>query len=512
MTQVLHFLMFSLNYKGGQMKPFFNLFKVSLVSFLCSSPIADNTNGATSEEDISCILSGKDNECLTKSDFLGYLDLAAPTNPLFTLMGSTPENVITPKTGDEIMFSFLPRAIDSFGEDNFAIALEVNPGLIMIDDQIAVADLGLFEDKPIYGETLSTARFLSLLSFTLVANRKTGDIDTTQYGIGLSYNYDTKNPLINNDDYRSCVSINQSELNDSAKDFHYQSRMLDQPLLDLGIIGGELEEKRRTIKEKLARLTSVNIISIISVLKAEGITFTKAGDTVKIQLQDKTTKVINLTEDKTTDYFLNKIKTAFQNNIQLRDLLDTKITRCLKQVSKWNRDVFAGGLAAYRSDTTSLAGSTSNTSLSEGDATGFGAWLSLAFETSLADRESQFIVHARYNDDLVRKRRSDDGLLVERVDLWSLGGRYTHQLSTKSKTSSFDMGDVRGFFETAYFSEEFNSMDDNYWQAGIGAEIQIRDGLYFQFVFGDTFDSDIERSAYLSGQFKWSLSKITDKI
>jgi hypothetical protein len=500
--------MFSLNYKGDPMKSFITIFNASLVSLLCSSSLADNTNRDTSEEDSPCILSGDRDQCIAKSNLLGHLDLAAPTNPLFTLMGSTPENVITPKTGDEFMFSFLPRAVDAFGEDNFAIALEVNPGLIMLPDQIAVADLGFFEDKPMYGENLSTARLLSQFSFTLVANRKTGDIDATQYGIGLSYNYDTKNPLINNDDYRSCVSLKQSELNDSATVFEYQSRVLDQALLDLGVKGGELESKRLAIKQKLAALQVVNTISIVSVLNTEGVTFSEAGDQVEIKLRNENTKTVNLAEDYISENFFDKVKSALQSYNKLVDLLHTRVSSCSRQVSKWNRDVFASGLAVYRSDISSLSGSIGNAAISEGDATGFGAWLSMAFETSFADTEGQFIVHARYNDDIVRKRGSDDGLLIERVDLWSVGGRYTHQLSTKSRESAIDMGDVRGFIEAAYYDEEFNSIDDSYWQAGVGAEIEIRDGLYFQFVFGDTFDSEIERSTYLSGQFKWSLSKI----
>jgi hypothetical protein len=457
------------------------LYISSIVMLVESSAIAES----------SCILSGGDGEtkdqCLAKSDLLGSLDLAAPTNPLFILMGTTPESVITPKAGDDFMLSLLPRAVDAFGNDNFAIALEINPGLVMLPSRIAVADLGFFEDKPVYGKSLSTARLLSRFTTTLVANRKTGDTDSTQYGFGLSFNHDTKNPLINNGDYRDCISLNQSELDTASGVSQKKLTALDKALIDFGVQGGDLEEKRRKVKQKLVSIKTINAKEIFAVLKAEGVSVDRSGSTKNI-------------------IFIEEVEAALQTLDEKVAQLHSTITGCTNELSKWNRDVYAGGLAVYRTDTTGASGSTSDFD-DVGDATGFGAWVSLAFDSSIADSEGQFIVHARYNEDLVRERGSGDDAVVERVDAWSLGGRYTHELSTSSKKSGFNLGAVRGFIETAYTNEEFGSITDEFWQAGIGAEFQVRKDLFFQFIIGDTFDSEIDRSTYLSGQFKWSLSK-----
>jgi hypothetical protein len=460
------------------------------------------------DEESSCLRTGSNNECLAKADLLGHLDLAAPTNPLFTLMGATPESVVTPKTGDELMFSFLPKAVDAFGDENYAVALELNPGLMMLPDQIAISDLGFFDNEHNYAEKLKLARVLSRLNLSMVANKKTGDFQATQYGIGISYNYDTKNPMINNADYRSCVSVDEVELLEMSASASRFLNALDRELVEIGIASGELEAKRTVIKQKLAELTSIKLTSIRTVLQNEGVEFSAIDNSVTILMSDGSENTMALKDGRKADDVLDAISSALKSVFKQRDQLHDKVTACAEEVSKWNRDVFAVGLALYRTDETRLTNISVNSESSEGDATGFGVWLSMAFETSFAETEGQFIVNARYNDSLVQNRIDDSGVHVEHVDLWSMGGRYIQQLSPENQSSKFTMGDVRGFAELAYFDEDSRSTHDSYWQAGIGAEILIRDDLYFQFVFGDTFDSELERSSYLSGQFKWSLSKV----
>lgn len=464
--------------------------------------------GFCDDTESSCLRSGSNNKCIAKADLLGHLDLAAPTNPLFTLMGTTPENVITPKTGDELMLSFLPSAVDAFGGESFAIALELNPGLMMLPKQIAMSDLGFFEGEPTYAENLKLARILSRVNLSMVANRKTGDLDATQYGAGVSYNYDTKNPMINNAEYRSCVSVDETKLLQiSAKAAQHLQR-LDRELVDIGIASGEeLEAKRRTIKQKLAELKELKHSSIETVLQNEGVTFSD-DNSVTILLNDGSEKTLPLEDGKKSDDILDAIDSALKTILEQRDQLHDRVTNCAEEVSKWNRDVFAAGLAVYRTDETRLLDPNGDNDNGDGDATGFGVWLSLAFETSFADTEGQLIVSARYNENLVQSRADDSGVNVAHVDLWSMGGRYIQQLSSESQSKKFRMGDVRGFVEVAYFDEDSRSTDDSYWQAGLGAEIHLRDDLYFQFVFGDTFNSELDRSSYLSGQFKWSLSKV----
>src|SRR5689334_1406025 len=79
--------------------------------------------------------------CVTAGDLLGKLDLAVPENALFALMGATPETVIRPKMGDKFATSILPQIVDALGNEQYALALEVNPGLLMMPKEFSAEDL-----------------------------------------------------------------------------------------------------------------------------------------------------------------------------------------------------------------------------------------------------------------------------------------------------------------------------------------------------------------------------------
>ncbi len=193
-----------------------------------------------------------------------------------------------------------------------------------------------------------------------------------------------------------------------------------------------------------------------------------------------------------------------------RNLVD----RCTQEVRPWNRNVYGAGAAIYHTTTSLLPaaapGMMAMVRMADdlGDVTGFGAWASAAVKSPLTPKTGQFTFHGRYTDNLVRERGTGDEKIVERVDGWSAAARYTHQFSASKDQKRRNARAVRGFIEAAYTEEEFGNITDEFWQAGIGAEIQVRKDMFFQFVVGDTFGSEIDRSTYLSGQFKWSFSKL----
>lgn len=436
-----------------------------------------------------------DQECLDKSDLLGSLGLAAPTNPLFTLMGATPENVITPKTGDELMLSLLPQAVDAFGEQQYAIASEGNPGLMMLPDALSPADLYPGPDGA-HSPKYRIERALSLFTLTGAVNKTTGNLDSTKYGVGITFNYDTKHPLVNNEEFRTCVSERQELVDEASRSFAGAIVSFEQLLnaVEFGNQGrAELTDAVFSAEPTRKELEEV--------LRREG----------GIVDEDKLALMVNR---------ILQIRQGFTPSLS-RQFSD-HVTTCQSNVTRWNRDVYSAGVALYHADN-SIPGTTDAATAPPTEnvqnVTGQGYWISLAFESpfgrsriesdghEIHQSPGQFILHGRYTDDLVRERGSGDDAVTELVESWLVGARYVHQFTESPKDKDFNARAIRGFIEGAYVEEDFSDTTDEFWQAGIGVEIQVRKDLFVQAVIGDTFNDEIDRSTYLSGQLKWSFSK-----
>ena len=128
-----------------------------LVVFLLWPAVVLGQDGAPAPLDIeadasNCILGnsdpsehGKDRalkHCLSKDDITEKLDLTAPANPLFTLMGSSPETVIKPTPGEKLTVSFLPELVDAFGNEQTGFAVEIRPSLFFLPKRFTISELG----------------------------------------------------------------------------------------------------------------------------------------------------------------------------------------------------------------------------------------------------------------------------------------------------------------------------------------------------------------------------------
>jgi len=464
----------------------------------CEIAFAQDTPDANKED--NCIASSTE-KCISKSELLGNLDLVTPGNPLFALSGSTPDSIIKPKTGEELALSLLPQAVDVFGNNQFAIAVEVNPGLLMMPDNILPQSLGFSEsDKQVardLGEKdLALARWLSNLSLTAAINRTTGDEDSTFYGLGASYVYDTKSPLVNNKSYRNCitpffdtansdlrlkrqrkareifagVALNAVPVNPAASEGENKADIEKRVILEFELMSLKADDPNQMRREVVKLLTD-------------------AGVTDPQRLNDLLLEVV-------------RAKSTYSDDFP-KDLT-AAIKSCRDPLIKWNRNVYGFGAAVYHKDvektnSDDMMMNTDSADISQ--STGFGLWSSASFPVK---SNGQIIGHVNYTDDLVRQRKVDEEMITENVDSLSFGARYTHQVSGTDKSSS--KRKIRLFAEGGYNDEEFSNISDKYWQAGIGAELEIQKDLFFQFVIGDTFGSEIDRSNYLSGQFKWSFS------
>lgn len=445
---------------------------LSVDMLVCSTALAQDDN--------RCLSSSLDeNACLMKSDLIGSLELTTPSTPLFVLSGSTPENVIVPKPGDDILVTFLPQAVNSLNEENTAIGFEINPGLLLMPEYLAVKELEA-------GGELALEKFLTQFNFTGSLERVSSDTENyTRYGFGGSFIYDTKSAFINNKDYRGCISGFE----------------------DSGVIAADQALKLYAGIQKVLQKNGISppMASLIDKLEAP-----------------KVTRVAMHNAMRDAGMVSEKISGAIEEVQNLRSkLLDSEdskifysgIKECGEKYSKWNRDIYGFGLAYYNTDRdlersidAVMGTEMPDPSLEVMDNLnndGFGVWASAAFESNLLG-EGQLIFSGRYLEDQVRDRTiDDDETVTENVEVLSAGARYTHQFSS-SKESNRKA--VRGFVEAGYFEEDFSNINDNYFQAGIGAEFQLNKDLFFQAVVGDTFGSEIERSTYLSGQIKWSFS------
>lgn len=435
-------------------------------------------SNAWAQDDNKCLSSSLDeNACLKKGDLLGSLELTTPSSPLFALSGSTPENVIVPKPGDDLLVTFLPQAVNSLGEENTAIALEINPGLLIMPKYLAVKELER-------GGDLAVAKFLTQFNLTGSLQRVSSDTENyTRYGFGGSYIYDTKSAFINNENYRGCISGFESSAIITA-DEALELFTGIQSILDTNGV-----EPRVVLIEKLEAPKATQL-EMHNALRDAGMASEKIPKAIE-KLQSLRTRFLDTDASK-----------KFYSGVK----------ECGEVYSKWNRDVYGLGLAYYHTDR-NLDPSTDGvveSPITDSDLVGmddlnndgFGLWASAAFAANWFG-EGQLIFSGRYLENQIRDRTVDGETVTENVDVTSAGARFTHQFSgSKEKTKKV----VRGFIEAGYYEEEFSTINDKFFQAGIGAELQLSKDLFFQVIVGDTFGSEIERSTYLSGQVKWSFS------
>ncbi len=435
------------------------------LSFLSLSVFLFSEAAAQDNPD-NCLISGSDitvsentnDACITSASLLGALDLSTPESPLFTLMGSTPDNVIRPKLGDKISWSFLPQAINALDGEEFAIGFEANPGLLMLPNYYSVSHLrnnssdikGFEDENESIRARMQRVKFLSQFTVSGAASKSTGDVDMTRYGVGLNFNHDTGSPLFAKGKFADCViPLNWKNFRDEYK-------------------------KQINIEVERLKKESPN----------------HSLDDVKTYVTVTAPK--NVID---SDWYKNNKVTP------------PTIDDCVAEHAPWNRTVYGAGLAIYHSDVE--AGDPADLMAPDADLpsdqTGYGAWASVALN---AGDNNQLTFSARYNDDLVRERMVMEDAMTENVDGWRVGTRFTRSFSEADKAKG---GLIRGFIEASYSEEDFGIINDSFTQAGVGVELQLQDNLYFQATIGDTFGSEIDRDTYLSGQFKWSFSKATAK-
>ena len=427
------------------------------------------------EDKPKCLFSGegltpsqKDNDdvCLTSSSLLGALDLTTPESALFTLMGSTPDNVLKPKLGDKISWSFLPQAINALDGEEFALGFEINPGLLMLPESYSIANLrgrksnipGFEKNEEAAISQLKWVRLLSQFTLSGAASKSTGDVDMTRYGFGINFAHDTGSPMFGKGKYAECVM--PSDWVEYRNQFALRR-----------------EAEERKFKARVPAPSSAELADFIT---------------------NKVDKIVRESDwHKLAEKGLNKPKS---------------IDKCVEEEAPWNRTVFGAGAALYHSDVevgdaVVMAMADMDMAAEEmvGDQTGYGIWASAAIKT---DDQGQLTVSARFNDDLVRERTVMEEAMTESVDGWRFGARYTRGFSESDNAKG---GAIKGFIEAAYAEEDFGIINDSFTQAGVGVEIQLQDNLFFQATIGDTFGSEIDRSTYLSGQFKWSFSKAAAK-
>lgn len=419
-------------------KLFFTTCVSSLLLGLSSVATAQSQSDAPDD----CIASGSnrsldsETNCLTSDNFMGQLNLVAPENALFTLIGAAPENVIKPKLGDKFSFSLLPQAVDSFNNGQFSFGIEANPGQLMLPKEYTMAEFlrgtGATTKLEASNDYLSreriskiqSAKFWSRFTILGAATRSNEGQEIAKYGAGVSYVFDSGSPFETQGKYGDCM-----------------------------------ENK----------------------------------------------EVDKLYEDEFKKWKAARGETPFELSNNFKKKIKTLHDGCFKQINSWNREVFSAGLAIYHSeigDPNPMLASTLPTSKS----TGYGGWVSAALPLG---SNGQFTLSGQLTDDLVRERKEEEETITETVDGWRIGSRYTHHITGGKKGNPGRA--VRGFFEAAYAEENFGMINDNFTQAGFGVEIQLQDNLFFQATIGDTFGSEIDRSTYLSGQFKWSFSKAAAK-
>ena len=402
--------------------------------------------------------------CITSNDLLGLLDLNVPENSLFTLMNATPDTVIRPKVGDKFTLSILPQLQNAFGSENYAIGIEVNPGLLMAPSSFTMSEFsGRADDSSDASRRrvhqIAQSRLFSRFTISAAASRTAADdSDTQQYGLGLNYNYDSGSP------------------------FH----------LGAQTAYGQCIDRRFTLSPAREINRALSIASRQLAAQRLGI---EVNDANFVQIDNEVARLLNAEPS-----FVQQVD-ALKNNLLANDpsfaVYRTQgrnaIEECAETAAPWNRLVYGAGVAAYYSDVSS------DDDALDGTDTGFGAWATYAHP--VGDR-GQAVLSARYLNNAIRTRTSGDDEVTEAYDGWMVGGRYIHSFTGEASERAW-----RGFVEVAYSREEFGGVEDEFTQAGIGFEVQLQDNVFFQAMVGDTFGSEIERDSYLSGQIKWSFSQ-----
>lgn len=388
--------------------------------------------------------------CITEDEILGALDLTTPDNALFSLMGSAPETVIRPKVGDKLSVSMLPQVVDAFGNEDYSIGIEVNPGLLMMPETYTMREL--IDGNP----SFNRARNFSRVTFSAAASQQTSGQTTATYGLGVNFNFDSGSPMqaLAQGTYGNCIRDSYS---DASKD--------QNP----NLAGAILEVQGKVEDESSGQLSAEEVIA-----EAERI----------IQ----------------TDPKYEYLRKAPKDIVQ----------KCVARAAPWNRKVVGGGAAVIHTDIEAAENDTMMQmamSQTDSEETGAAAWFSYAGPSPLDDDNGQIAFGAKLNENLSRERKSGDDTITETYDGWQLGVRYTHRLASSKSSAGVEETSFRGFAELAYAEEKFGDIRDEYTQAGIGFEVQLQKNLYFQAVIGDTFGSSIDRDTYLSGQFKWSFSR-----
>lgn len=129
------------------------------------------------------------------------------------------------------------------------------------------------------------------------------------------------------------------------------------------------------------------------------------------------------------------------------------------------------------------------------EASGVSVWTSYARQVPRVG--GSLIVHARTNRDRIVPR-PDEPSAFDVVDQDIVALRYRRG------------SDRQGLLlEASYVDESTTNggVDDDYTTALIGAEFRIGEGLWVQIGYGDTFGSNQNKSAGLTGQFRWAASK-----
>ena len=426
---------------------------------LASTAIAQESNEQND------VIFGSD-QIPTESELLGLLELGPPTLPLFTLMGVSAEGVISPQTSAEIGAAIVPQAINAFGQEATQIGLSINPGLLLLDDEVSANDL-------VRETRFGTPRQLSRLSFSVAYSRDVGEQAKTQAGLGLSYTYDAKSPIQAYPEYSECVdraTRGDLEILDSARTGRNDEittliRPLglpfDKEIELIGQIGSVLNGPQAQQEKELRRIAAENELAV--------------------------------NEDRFVSELL-EVASRFQAAAGQRERNVTAAVRaCVAEATAWNRPLYAFGIAGYQTDFPEAD-----------DRDGYTAWFSLA---NPLGENGQAILSARYYEGLAREVTSDGMMIADYVDGWTVGARYTHQISAEI-IGNLDIGRAtRGFVEAAYTEESFGELDDEYWQGAIGAEVRLDKGTYAQFIVGRSWGSEIDREDFISAQLKWSLTR-----
>ena len=129
------------------------------------------------------------------------------------------------------------------------------------------------------------------------------------------------------------------------------------------------------------------------------------------------------------------------------------------------------------------------------DESGLSFWTSYSREVPRMG--GSIILHARSGRDQI-VARPDEAQGYDVVDQDIVAFRYRRG------------SDRQGvLFEASYVDESAagGGLDDDYTTALIGAEFRIGESLWIQIGYGDTFGSNQDKDAALSGQFRWAASK-----